>query len=246
MAKTESIWTEGEKFLAESDPVMRGVIAAAGPCGLLPQALRSPFEVLVRAVAHQQLHAKAAENILGRFTALFPRSKFPKPAELASVDDVTLRAVGFSTAKTAALHDLAAKALDGTIPSARRIAAMDNEEIIKRLVQVRGVGRWTVEMMLIFKLGRPDVLPVDDFGVRNGFRYAYAQPEMPKPKTLAEFGQRWAPWRSVATWYLYRAAEAGVARERLEARNSKLAGSSKPETRRPRTRPTRSAQPQLG
>lgn len=201
------MWSEGEKFLSRSCPVMRRIIREKGACGIEPLPLRSPFEALVRAVAHQQLHGKAAETILGRFIALFPRTKFPKPEQLALVEDTALRAAGFSTAKTAAIRDLAAKALDGTIPSARAIVKLSDEEIIERLIQVRGVGRWTVEMMLIFKLGRPDVWPVDDFGVRNGYRLAYGLPEMPKPKALLVLGERFQPWRSVATWYLYRAAE---------------------------------------
>ncbi|MBS0659010.1 MAG: DNA-3-methyladenine glycosylase 2 family protein [Verrucomicrobia bacterium] len=201
------MWSSAQAHLAAVCPVMRGLIERAGPCPIEPQRLRSPFEALVRAVAHQQLHGKAAETILGRFIALFPGRRFPKPEQLAAVDDTALRAAGFSAAKTAAIRDLAAKALDGTIPTARSIARLDDEEIIARLIQVRGVGRWTVEMMLIFKLGRPDVWPVDDFGVRNGYRLAYGLPALPRPKELLALGDRFRPWRSVATWYLYRAAE---------------------------------------
>jgi DNA-3-methyladenine glycosylase II len=124
------------------------------------------------------------------------------------VDDDAIRAAGFSRAKIAALRDLAAKSLDGTVPSSRIITRLDDAEIISRLTAVRGVGQWTVEMLLIFQLGRPDILPVDDFGVRNGFRHAYGRPEMPKPKELLAFGERWRPYRTTAAWYLWRAADA--------------------------------------
>ena len=121
--------------------------------------------------------------------------------------DERLRACGFSRAKIAAIRDIAAKALDGTIPSSRQIARLPDDEIITRLTEVRGVGRWTVEMLLMFQLGRPDVLPADDFGVRNGFRIAYGLGEMPKPRTVLEHGERWRPYRSTAAWYLWRAVD---------------------------------------
>ena len=122
--------------------------------------------------------------------------------------DDALRACGFSWAKIAAIRDLAAKTLDGTVPGSRAIGALPDEEIIARLVQVRGVGRWTVEMLLIFKLGRPDVLPIDDFGVRNGYRIAFGLAEMPKPKELLAYGEVWRPHATTAAWYLWRAADA--------------------------------------
>jgi DNA-3-methyladenine glycosylase II len=161
----------------------------------------------VQAVAHQQLNGTAAGNILARFRKLFPVKKFPKPEDLVNITDEQLRACGFSFAKIAAIRDIAAKALDGTIPSSRAIAKLGDEEIIERLSEARGVGRWTVEMLLIFQLGRPDVLPVDDFGVRNGFRLAYNKREMPKPKALLSFGKKWRPHATTAAWYLWRAAD---------------------------------------
>ena len=187
---------------------MRRLIRTHGPCTLVPEPGRSPFESLVRAVAHQQLNGTAAESILGRFRALFPRRRFPSAAQLADVTDESLRACGFSRAKSAALRDIAAKTLDGTIPTSRAIRAMSDGEIIARLVQVRGVGRWTVEMLLIFKLGRPDVFPSDDFGVRNGFRIAHGLAELPKPKDLLAHAARWRPHGTTAAWYLWRAADA--------------------------------------
>jgi DNA-3-methyladenine glycosylase II len=162
----------------------------------------------VLAVAHQQLHANAARNILERFKKLFGGKKFPAPEDLARVTDEQLRACGFSFAKIAAIRDIAAKTLDGTIPSAAKIKKLGDEEIIERLTEARGVGRWTVEMLLIFQLGRTDILPVDDFGVRNGFRIAYKKREMPKPKALLAFGKKWRPHGTTAAWYLWRAADA--------------------------------------
>ena len=195
------------KHLAAVDPVMRKLIRAVGPCALKPETKRSPFQSLVQAVAHQQLNGTAANTILTRFKKLFPGRKFPHPEDLAKVTDLQIRACGFSFAKIAAIRDIAAKALDGTIPSARVIAKLSDEEIITRLTAARGVGRWTVEMLLIFQLGREDVLPVDDFGVRNGFRLAYKKRAMPKPKALAAFGERWQPHRTTAAWYLWRAVD---------------------------------------
>ena len=195
------------KHLAAVDPVMRRLIREVGKCELVPETKRSPFQSLVQAVAHQQLNGTAAGNILARFKKLFPGRKFPKPEDLAKVTDEQIRACGFSFSKIAAIRDIAAKTLDGTIPSSRAIAKLGDEEIILRLTEARGVGRWTVEMLLIFQLGRTDVLPVDDFGVRNGFRLAYKKRGMPKPKALAAFGEKWKPHRTTAAWYLWRAVD---------------------------------------
>ena len=186
----------------------RTLIREVGPCRLEHEPWRSPFQSLVQAVAHQQLNGTAAETILTRFKKLFPRRRFPKPEDLVKVTDEQIRACGFSFAKIAAIRDIAAKTLDGTIPSSRQIEQLIDEEIIERLTEARGVGRWTVEMLLIFQLGRKDVLPVDDFGVRTGFRVAYKKRGMPKPKALLKFGKRWRPHASTAAWYLWQAANA--------------------------------------
>ena len=199
---------EAHKHLSDRDPVMRRLIQVHGRCGLVPETRRSPFQSLVQAVAHQQLHASAAGNILARFKKLFPGRKFPRPEDLASVTDEQLRACGFSFAKIRAIRDIAEKTLSGVVPGSRQIVKMPDEEIIARLTEVRGVGRWTAEMLLIFQLGRPDVLPVDDFGVRNGFRVAYQKRKMPKPRELLKFGERWRPHATTAAWYLWRAADA--------------------------------------
>ena len=142
-----------------------------------------------------------------RFVALFPTGRFPQPDDLLAMNEQAIRGAGFSQAKVAALRDLAAKTLDGTVPTGAIVRKLDDEAIIERLIAVRGIGRWTVEMLLIFQLGRPDVLPVDDFGVRNGFRIAYGRRSMPMPKEVLRYGERWKPYRTAAAWYLWRAAD---------------------------------------
>jgi len=186
---------------------MGRLIRKVGPFTIAPNSRRSPFESLARAIAYQQLHGRAAESILRRFIALFPGRRFPKPEELLAMKSEVIRKAGLSRSKTAALQDLAAKTLDGTVPTNRVIRSLDDEAIVERLIAVRGIGRWTVEMLLIFQLGRPDVLPIDDFGVRNGFRIVYGLREMPTPKEVLRHGERWKPYRTAASWYLWRAAD---------------------------------------
>ncbi|WP_455379029.1 DNA-3-methyladenine glycosylase family protein [Petrachloros mirabilis] len=192
---------------------MRRLITEIGPCTLRPRINRSPFESLARAIAYQQLHDKAAESILTRFCALFPGNRFPKPGQVLGMDEDRMRAAGFSGPKVMALRDLAQKTLDGTVPTNRAVMKMDDEKIVERLIRVRGIGRWTVEMLLIFTLGRPDVLPIDDFGVRNGFRIAYKKRAMPDPVVMRRYGERWKPYRTVASWYLWRAVDQAKDRE---------------------------------
>ncbi len=211
---------EAHAHLSNRCKVMHRLIKTPAPCALGPEMKRSPFESLATAVAHQQLNGTAAETILRRFRALFPRKRFPTARQLAGVTDEALRACGFSWAKIKALRDIAAKTLDGTVPTSRAIRAMPDEEIIARLVTVRGVGRWTVEMLLIFKLGRPDVLPADDFGVRNGYRIAFGLAEMPKPKELLALGERWRPHATTAAWYLWRAADAAKEKRAIKGVNA--------------------------
>lgn len=211
--------------LCRIDPVMKGLIAEVGPYALPLPHRRSPFESLVRAIAYQQLHAKAAECILARFMALCPGRRFPQPSDVLALEPERIREAGFSRAKVAALQDLAVKAIDGTVPTAAVIRRLEDDAIVERLMAVRGIGRWTVEMLLIFQLGRPDVLPVDDFGVRNGFRIAYKKAVMPTPQELLRYGERWRPYRTAAAWYLWRAVDQAKA-----MRTAALL--SKPSTRR--------------
>jgi DNA-3-methyladenine glycosylase II len=194
--------------LSTADRVMGGVIQAAGAYALKADLECSPFRALARAIAHQQLNGTAANTILTRFVnTVGTNGEFPTPQQVLGAPEATLRAAGFSFSKIAALRDLAAKTIEGIVPAREELATLSNDEIVERLTQVRGIGRWTVEMMLMFQLDRPDILPVDDFGVRNGFRLAYGLRKMPEPKALAIFGERWAPYRTAAAWYLWRAVE---------------------------------------
>ncbi len=189
------------------DPAFAGLIARIGRPRLTPERDRSPYEALIRAIAHQQLHGRAAEAILGRFVALYPGISFPSPEMVLASEDSVLRGCGFSLGKIAAIRDICARTLDGTVPSRRAAARLSDEVLIERLTTIRGVGRWTVEMLLIWTLGRADILPVDDFGVREGYRVLYGLEAQPRPRDLAEIGQVWAPWRSYAAWYLWRASD---------------------------------------
>jgi DNA-3-methyladenine glycosylase II len=208
---TPAQFTAFKRRLAKVDPVLADVIRAAGKFTHVPNAEHTPFHALARAIAHQQLNGIAAETIFGRFCALYGT----REGEVALLEarlvldtpDDKLRAVGLSFAKIAGIKDLARKTLDGVVPPYEILHTLADEEIIERLTQVRGIGRWTVEMLLMFRLGRPDVLPIDDYGVRNGFRLAYGLRGLPTPRALAEFGARWAPYRSVAAWYLWRAVD---------------------------------------
>ncbi|HEX2668759.1 MAG TPA: DNA-3-methyladenine glycosylase 2 family protein [Gammaproteobacteria bacterium] len=186
---------------------MAAVIAGIGPCRLEFMPLRSPFHSLMRAITYQQLSGKAAATILGRVVALFPPELGPHPEALLALPEASLRGAGLSRNKLLALKDLAAKALDGTVPDSKGLKRMPDAEIIERLTQVRGVGRWTVEMLLIFTLGRPDVLPVTDLGVRKGFQRAYGMKRLPAYSTLERAGRAWAPYRSIASWYLWRVTD---------------------------------------
>ncbi|WP_237214750.1 DNA-3-methyladenine glycosylase family protein [Falsiroseomonas oryziterrae] len=192
------------------DPVLKSLIRQVGPCTLRP-VRREPYEALVRAIAHQQVHGRAAEAILGRFIALYPGHDFPPAPAVLETPAEAMRGCGLSGSKVAAIRDIAEKAVGGLVPTRKAAARMADEALIERLVQIRGVGRWTVEMLLIFTLGREDVLPVDDFGVREGWRVATRADAQLKPKELAALGEPWAPYRSIAAWYLWRAADAAKA-----------------------------------
>jgi DNA-3-methyladenine glycosylase II len=194
--------------LAGRDPRLGELLARVGPCRLEVYPRHSPYEFLCESIAYQQLNGKAAATIFGRLCALFGRrSRAPRPLEVDGAGIERLRSAGLSRAKSLAIKDLAAKTLAGVVPSRAHLARLDDEAIVERLIAVRGVGRWTVEMFLIFGLGRPDVLPVDDFGVRKGFQRAFRKRQPPAPKDLLAWGERWRPYRSVASWYLWRAAE---------------------------------------
>jgi DNA-3-methyladenine glycosylase II len=197
---------EAVRYLAAADPVLASLMKRVGPFALELRHMHSPFEALARNIVYQQLHGNAAAAIHRRVLELFG-SKRLRPVDVLAAEDSDLRSAGLSGAKTAALKDLAAKTIDGTVPTLARLKRMDDEAIIERLTQVRGIGRWTVEMLLMFRLGRADVLPVGDYAVRKGFAVTYGLAEMPKPKELEQFAERWRPYRSVASWYMWRALE---------------------------------------
>ncbi|MFI5028912.1 MAG: methylated-DNA--[protein]-cysteine S-methyltransferase [Solirubrobacterales bacterium] len=192
--------------LTKADPRLGRLMARVGSYGLTVQSAHQPFQALAEAIVHQQLNGRAAASIMARIRALFP-ARGLVPARVLAIDDSALRGAGLSAAKVAAFKDLARRTLDGTVPTLARLKRLSDDEIVERLTSVRGIGRWTVEMLLIFDLGRRDVLPVDDFGIRKGFSLAFGLPDLPKPAQVAERGERWRPHRTVASWYLWRAIE---------------------------------------
>ena len=189
-----------------ADPAMAGLIDRIGTVKLRPRRL-PPFQSLTHAVIYQQLNGKAAGTILGRFIALFGDHTFPAPEDVLRESPERLRSAGLSHPKASYILGLAQKAVDGYVPTLDACDGMTDAQIIERLTGIKGVGRWTAEMLLIFNLGRADVLPVDDLGVRKGFPFAYRKRKLPKPEQLARFGVRWAPHRTTAAWYLWRAAD---------------------------------------
>ncbi len=186
---------------------MAELIARSRRYNITPAVSIRPFDALAESIAYQQLSGKAAATIFGRVRALYPKRKWLDPEQLLATPDEILRAAGLSRAKTAALKDLAAKTIDGTVPAGRALIRMTDDEIIARLTAVRGIGRWTVEMLLLFDLGRPDVWPVDDYGVRKGFAKTFGRRKLPTSKQLMKFGEKWRPYRSAAAWYFWRALD---------------------------------------
>lgn len=192
-------------YLASLDPDWARHIQATGPCLHRATPEREPYEALVRAIAYQQLHARAAEAILGRLLALFPGQPFPAPAQLLALSPEALRGCGFSASKLATLQGIAQASLQGIVPSRDEAQELSDDALIARLVTLRGVGRWTVEMLLIYCLERSDILPVDDFGVREGYRRLKGLDKAPTPARMRSLGGAWSPYRTVAAWYLWRA-----------------------------------------
>jgi len=199
------------EHLRAADAKLARLIAETGPFRMRLKRAPSIFMALAEAIVYQQLHGKAAAAIFARLRGLFPYApESPTAEQILRASDAKLRGAGLSQAKLLSLRDLARKTADGAIPTLAEIHGMENEAIIERLTTVRGIGRWTVEMLLMHRLGRPDVLPVDDYGVRKGFAVAYGKRDMPTPKALAKYGERWKPYRTVASWYFWRAAEASM------------------------------------
>jgi DNA-3-methyladenine glycosylase II len=194
--------------LTRSDPRFAALIKRTRRFDVVASELVRPFDALAESIAYQQLNGKAAATIWGRVRALYPKRKWLDPALVLKTPDEKLRVCGLSGSKTAALKDLAAKTLDGTVPNRRELVRMTDEEIIERLTKVRGIGRWTVEMLLLFELGRLDVWPVADYGVQKGFAKTFGRRKLPTPKQFMKIGEKWRPYRSVAAWYFWRAIDA--------------------------------------
>jgi DNA-3-methyladenine glycosylase II len=190
--------------LAFIDADWRQLIKQVGACTHLPKPAREPYEALIRAIAYQQLHAKAGDAILAKFTTLFGGSNFPSPNQILGADFDSLRACGFSGRKIETIREIASASLSGLVPDREDADKMSDEDLISRLATLKGIGRWTVEMFLIYTLERMDVLPADDFGVREGHRRLKSSPKALSPKEIAREGQRWSPYRTIAAWYLWR------------------------------------------
>jgi DNA-3-methyladenine glycosylase II len=198
--------------LCAGDEKLRLLVEATHPFALKDDGIESPYEALLEAITHQSISGKAAATIFGRIKALGSGGKVPTPQEILKLRKPALRKAGLSNAKILAVRDLAQKTIEGVVPSLNEARQLTDDELVKRLTSVRGIGAWTVEMFLIFRLGRPDVLPIHDLGVKKGWSITYGRRHMPTPKQLLAFGERWRPYRTVASWYMWRAChQAGYA-----------------------------------
>ena len=210
-------WSAACRELATRDPALGAIIERVGGNGFVSRPTRSAFESLTHSIVYQQLSGKAAETIFGRFRALYP-GDFPEPHAVLATPHRKMRSAGLSEAKAKAIKDLAAHAERGVIPSIPELRQMEPDAIVEQLTVVRGVGRWTVEMLLLFRIGHPDVLPAHDLGIRKGLARIQRRRELPEPDAVMRRGERWRPFRSVASWYLWRAAELPRARSRSRSR----------------------------
>jgi DNA-3-methyladenine glycosylase II len=202
----EHTYRDASAFLAGIDPDWARLVESVGPCRLQPKPAREPYETLVRTVAYQQISTKAGDTVLGRFLALYADG-MPSPEQLLATDTDKLRSCGYSMRKVETIQGIARGVIDGVVPGLVEISQMQDAEVIERLVSLKGIGLWTVEMMLIFTLSRMDILPADDLGVRNGYRNLKSLDIAPGVKALTAIGAAWSPYRTVASWYLWRAAE---------------------------------------
>jgi DNA-3-methyladenine glycosylase II len=193
--------------LAAKDPRLAPLIKETQEFRIETDGSGSPYEILLEAIAYQSISGKAAATIYGRIKALSATGRAPTPQEMLKLRKPVLRKAGLSGAKVLAMKDLAKKTIEGVVPTLEQAEKLSDEELVKRLVSVRGIGAWTVEMFLIFRLGRPDVLPIHDLGVQKGWAITYGKKYMPKPKELLAFGERWRPYRTVASWYMWRACQ---------------------------------------
>jgi DNA-3-methyladenine glycosylase II len=207
--------------LSRADRQLARVIRRIGSFPTKRRKPQHPFASLLQAIVYQQIAGKAAEAIFGRVKALGANG-FPTPEEILRASKVKLRRAGLSRQKIAAVRDLAAKTLDGTVPTLAKIRRMSEEEILERLTQVRGIGEWSVQMFLMSRLGRPDVLPIHDYGIQKGFQRVYGLKDVPKPQVILEHAERWRPYRSVASWYLWRALEEKQTKPKRKTKAKKI------------------------
>lgn len=198
---------EATRYLSERDQELKRLIAEVRPFQINVSDSLSPYEVLMRAITYQSISGKAAKTIYDRIKALGENGRAPTPEQMLKLPAKKLRKAGLSGAKVLAMKDLAKKSIEGIVPTHDEALKLSDQELVDRLVSVRGIGAWTVEMFLIFRLGRPDVLPIHDLGVKKGWSVAYGKKHIPKPKELLKFGERWRPYRTIASWYMWRAFE---------------------------------------
>jgi len=238
---------EATRHLSSKDEKLALLIAETAQFQTDQDAAQSPYEALLESIAYQSISGKAAATIFGRIKALSGNGRPPSPEQMLKLRTATLRKAGLSGAKVLAMKDLAQKTIEGVVPTLEDAQKLSDEELVERLTSVRGIGAWTVEMFLIFRLGRPDVLPIHDLGVKKGWSITYGKKHMPKPKELLAFGERWRPYRTVASWYMWRACHrAGNAAMRkirpAKVRKRKPATATRPKPKAaatPRTRPSR-------
>lgn len=198
---------EATRYLSERDEQLKRLIAEVRPFQIDVSDSLSPYEVLVKAITYQSISGKAAKTIFERIKSLGRDGRPPAPETMRKLPMAKLRKAGLSRAKVLSMRDLAKKAIEGIVPTHDEALKLSDQELIDRLDSVRGIGAWTVEMFLIFRLGRPDVLPIHDLGVKKGWCVAYGRKHIPKPKELLKFGERWRPYRTIASWYMWRAFE---------------------------------------
>jgi DNA-3-methyladenine glycosylase II len=225
---------EAVRHLCDRDDCLKRLIAEVAPFEIDVADAQSPYEALLESITYQSISGKAAATIFGRIKALGENGRPPSPQKMLKISAAKLRKAGLSGAKVAAMKDLAKKTIEGIVPTHDQALLLSDDELVERLVSVRGIGAWTVEMFLIFRLGRPDVLPIHDLGVKKGWSVAYGKKHMPKPKELLKFGERWRPYRTVASWYMWRAFERAGYKVTNKIRTRKPRKPKRTSTPRPR------------
>ncbi len=197
---------EADRVISSVDEAMAGVIERYGPCKMSLNVVQSPFQALFKSIIYQQLSTQSATSIYNRVLQLFDTG-VPSPQVTLNLTDEELRGAGMSRQKISYMRDLAVKTAEGTVPSLEELDRLPDEEILERLTAVHGIGRWTVEMLLMFSMGRPDILPSTDLGIRKGFQQVYGHEELPKPRQIEKYGELWRPYRTIASWYLWRVVD---------------------------------------